>query len=221
MEITCAALLFDADGTLVDSDAAVRRAWRTWARGYGLDVEAVLRVCQGRRSEETIAMFLPAEEIEAAVARLDALELTDLADVTPCPGVPELLAALDGPHRLPWAVVTSGILPLVTARTGAAGLSLPDVVVTAESVSAGKPDPEGYRLAARELGVPIERCVVFEDSPVGIQAGKSAGATVVAVTTTHAAEELTAADVVVPSLREITLGSGVLTVTSPGPRSRH
>ncbi|MCP2256551.1 sugar-phosphatase [Streptoalloteichus tenebrarius] len=216
MEIGCAALLFDADGTLVDSRAAVERCWGAWAELYGLDVAAVLAVCQGRRSEETIARFLPADEVEPAVARLDALELADLADVEPCPGVPELLAALDGPGRPSWAVVTSGILPLVTGRMRAAGLALPEVVVTAESVTAGKPDPQGYRLAARRLGVPIERCVVVEDAPVGVRAGREAGARVVAVTTTHTAEELSEADVVVESLGQLVVGDGTLTVVSPG-----
>lgn len=172
----------------------------------------MLRVCHGRRSEETIARFVPAEDVERAVTRLDELELIDLDDVASCPGAAELLAGLDGADCMPWAIVTSGIVPLVTARMKAAGLRLPDVLVTAEAVATGKPDPEGYRLAAQRLGVTAERCVVVEDAPAGIRAGRAAGATVVAVTTTHPAEELAEADLVVPSLREIAIRPGVLTI---------
>lgn len=122
MEIACAGVLLDADGTLVDSTPAVERTWRTWAREYGVDAEAVLQVCHGRRSEETIARFVPAAQVEAAVARLDELELVDLGDVVACRGAAELIARLEDTGRLPWAVVTSGIVPLVTARLQTAGL---------------------------------------------------------------------------------------------------
>lgn len=214
MEIACAALLLDADGTLVDSTAAVERTWRVWAAEYGVEAEAVLRVCHGRRSEETIAQFVRAEEVERAVARLDELELMDLDGIAPCPGADELLAELHGVHRTPWAVVTSCTVPLVTTRMRAAGLPLPEVLVTAEDVAAGKPDPEGYRLAAQRLGVPAGRSVVVEDAPAGVRAGRAAGAAVAAVTTTHPAEELAEADVVVASMREIGVQPGVLTVRS-------
>lgn len=216
MEIDCVALLLDADGTLVDSTAAVERTWRAWAAEYGVDAEAVLRVCHGRRSEETVAQFVPGRDVARAVARLDELEVTDLDDVASCPGAIELLAALDS-HSIPWAVVTSGITPLVTARMKAADLPLPEVLVTAEAVTNGKPAPECYRLAARRLGVEIKRCVVFEDAPAGVQAGRAAGAVVIAVTTTHPAEELVEADVIVPSLREISVRPGALTVQTIQP----
>jgi mannitol-1-/sugar-/sorbitol-6-phosphatase len=210
MEIACAALLLDADGTLVDSDAAVERTWREWAVEYEVDAEAVLRVCHGRRSEETIAQFLPAEQVESAVGRLDELELADLDDVVAYGGAAELLAGLDGAGPMPWAIVTSGSVPLVTARLRAAGLPRPEVLVTAEDVDAGKPDPACYRLAARKIGVPAGECVVIEDAPAGVLAGRAAGATVIAVTSTHRSEDLGAADVVVSSLRDITVRPGVL-----------
>lgn len=157
MQIDCAALLLDADGTLVDSTAAVERTWRAWTAEYGVDAEAVLRVCHGRRSAETVAQFVSDRKVARAVARLDELEVTDLDDVTSCPGAIKLLAA-------------------------------------------------------RRLGVEIGRCVVIEDAPAGVQAGRAAGAVVIAVTTTHSAEELVEADAVVPSLREISVRPGALTV---------
>lgn len=219
MEIACAAVLFDADGTLVDSTAAVERTWRAWADVYGVDAEAVLRVCHGRRSEETIAEFLPAEAIDSAVRRLDELELVDLGDVVPCPGAVELLNALGAAGSMAWAVVTSGIVPLVTARLHAAGLAVPDVLVTAEDVASGKPDPDGYLLAARKIGVPAEQCVVIEDAPAGIRSARAAGAAVIGVTTTHRATELEEADSVVASLHQIDVRTGSLVVQPATPPS--
>ncbi|HEX3779170.1 MAG TPA: HAD-IA family hydrolase [Pseudonocardiaceae bacterium] len=211
MDLTCAALLPDADGTLIDSIPAVERAWRTWAGEYGLDPDAVLRVCHGVRSAETVAELLPAAEFDTALARIDDLETTDTVGVTGYPSSHELLAACA--NGLPWAIVTSGGLALVTARLKAADLPMPSVLVTAESVTNGKPDPEGYRLAARQLGVDPRQCVVIEDAPPGIRAGKAAGATVIGVTTTHPAADLTEADVIITSLGQVSVGAGHLTIS--------
>jgi sugar-phosphatase len=202
MDLRCDALLIDSDGTLVNSEAAIRRSWRTWCGEYGLDVEWVHRVSQGRRSSDTIAELLPADQAPAGLARVDELERADLADVTAMPGAAALLDAVPADA---WALVTSGDLPLVTARLRAAGLPRPTVLVTADDVSQGKPDPAGYRLAAASLGVPASRCVVFEDSAAGVEAGRAAGAFVVALTTTHPAAELAAADLVVPDLAAVSL----------------
>jgi sugar-phosphatase len=191
------AILFDIDGTLVDSTGAVERTWRTWAATYGLDAEEILRVCHGRRSEDTIADFLPAEQHAAAVAELEELELADLDDVIALPATQELLPALPR-HR--WAAVTSGSRRLMEARLAAAGLPVPEVLVSAEDVSAGKPDPEGYLKAAAALGYDIARCLVVEDSPAGVQAGSAAGAPTLAVATSHSSAELSAADAVIPDL---------------------
>lgn len=202
MDIRCDALLIDSDGTLVDSEAAIRRSWRTWCAEYGFDVERVHHISQGRRSADTIADLLPAEQAPAGLTRLDELERADLADVCAMPGAAELLDTLP-PDA--WALVTSGDLPLVTARLHAAGLPRPKVLVTADDVSRGKPDPAGYRLAADSLGVPASRCVVFEDSAAGIAAGQAAGAFVVALTTTHVEADLAAADLIVPDLSAVRL----------------
>jgi mannitol-1-/sugar-/sorbitol-6-phosphatase len=191
------AILFDIDGTLVDSTAAVVRTWTTWATKHGIDADEVLRVCHGRRTEDTLGLFLPAGQHAAAVAELEQLELADLDDVRALPGAQTLLPRLPSDR---WAAVTSGSRELMRTRLTAAGLPIPDVLVSAEAVEAGKPDPEGYLKAAAALGRDIRRCLVVEDAPAGIQAGQAAGARVLAVATSHAASELTSADAVIPDL---------------------
>ncbi|OZM82504.1 HAD-IA family hydrolase [Pseudonocardia sp. MH-G8] len=196
------AVLFDIDGTLVDSTGAVVRSWTAWAGRYGLDPEEILRVCHGRRSEDTIARFLPVEEQAAGVAALAELELADLDEVIALPATRTLLRDLPADR---WAAVTSGSRVLMQARLAAAGLPVPEVLVSAGDVSAGKPDPEGYLKAAAALGYDITRCLVVEDAPAGIGAGRAAGAHTVAVATSHPASELTSADVVVPDLNACTV----------------
>jgi sugar-phosphatase len=193
------AILFDIDGTLVDSTPAVERSWRTWAARRGIDVDAILRVCHGRRSEDTIALFLPVDQRPAGVAELEELELADLAAVLALPATQQLLPRIPGNR---WAAVTSGSRKLMQARLEAAGLPAPEVLISAEDVSAGKPDPEGYLKAAAALGYDVAQCLVVEDAPAGITAGHAAGARVLAVTTSHDRSELTSADAVVPSLEQ-------------------
>jgi len=173
------AVLFDMDGTLVDSDAAVERAWRTWATEYGVEPAAVLAVAHGAPAERTVGLVRPdltvADAAEAAARQLE-LQYDDLSDVVATPGAPGLLAAL----RLPWAVVTSADVRLAKVRLGAAGIVAP-LLVTVEDVRMGKPDPEGYRRAAELLGVAPEKCLVVEDAAVGVAAGRAAGAQVAAL----------------------------------------
>jgi mannitol-1-/sugar-/sorbitol-6-phosphatase len=173
------AVLFDMDGTLVDSDAAVERAWRVWAAEYAVAPADVLAVAHGAPAQRTVRRVRPDLDetgVAQAAARQLALQYDDLCDVVPTPGAPELLAAL----RLPWAVVTSADVRLARARLGAAGIT-PPVLVTVEDVRAGKPDPEGYRRAAELLGVAPENCLVVEDAEVGVTAGRAAGAQVAAL----------------------------------------
>ena len=190
MRIDVAALLFDIDGTLVASIDTIEQVWRAWAASRGLDAQAILDVCHGRRSEDTIAEFLPATEVPGALAELEALEHAYAGDVIALPGTRALLERLASEERPRWAAVTSGGRSVMEPRLRAAGLPVPDVFIAAEDVSRGKPDPEGYRLAAHELGVAPEDCLVLEDAPAGIGAGLAAGAHVLAVATSHSEAEL-------------------------------
>ncbi len=191
------AILFDIDGTLVDSTPVVERSWRTWAQEYGVDADEVLRVCHGRRTEDTVAEFIAPQQLEVAVARLQELELADFDGVMALPGAQQILEGLT-PWR--WAAVTSGERDLMTRRLSAAQLPIPETIICAEDVAVGKPSPEGYLLAAAALGLPAKHCVVVEDAPAGIAAGVAAGARVVAVTTTHTADQVAGADVIVADL---------------------
>ncbi|TCO21247.1 sugar-phosphatase [Kribbella steppae] len=171
------AVLFDMDGTLVDSDAAVERAWTVWAGEYGVPVADVLAIAHGSPAESTVDRMrpdLPAEERATAAARQLELQYDDLSDVTATPGAVEVLGVLDQ-LGLPWAVVTSADNRLAKVRLAAAGIE-PRVLVTVEDISRGKPDPEGYLHAADLLGVPPAYCLVVEDAEVGLAAGHAAGA---------------------------------------------
>ncbi|GAA1082183.1 HAD family hydrolase [Nocardiopsis metallicus] len=182
MRISVDAVLFDIDGTLVDSTGAVERTWRQWGEAHGIDPEEILAVSHGRRSEDTIAMFLPEDQIDEAAAELEELELADLGGVAALPATAELLSALPAAR---WAAVTSGGRRLMRTRLEAAKLPVPEVLVTAEDVTAGKPDPQGYLKAAAALGVDPARCLVVEDAPAGVRAGLASGAAVLAVATSH------------------------------------
>ncbi|MEU1762966.1 HAD-IA family hydrolase [Micromonospora sp. NPDC005652] len=179
---TIDAVLFDMDGTLVNSDAAVERAWMAWAGEFSVDPAAVLAIAHGTSALHTIRQLLPqadAATVAAAAARQLALQYDDLADVVALRGAEELLGLLRR-CGLPWAVVTGADAPLAKARLSAAGIRAP-VLLTVDDVTAGKPDPEGYLLAARQLGVNIARCLVVEDAEAGVAAGRAAGAMVAAL----------------------------------------
>lgn len=180
--IAARGLLFDMDGTLVDSIAAVERTWRGWAALHGLDPAPILAVAHGRRGIDTVRMFAPAGvDVEAEAARLAAVEQEQTEGIRAVPGAALLLRSLPPGS---WAVVTSADRALATSRMALAGLPTPDLLITAEDVTAGKPDPQGYRLAARRLGLAAEDCIVFEDAPAGIAAGRASGARLVVVATT-------------------------------------
>ncbi|WP_175407434.1 HAD-IA family hydrolase [Streptomyces sp. TRM64462] len=179
--LTARALLLDMDGTLVNSDAVVERVWRRWAVRHGLDPEAALKVVHGRQGYATMAVLLPDRPMERNLAENRELldeETADVDGVVPVPGAPAFMAAV---AALPHALVTSADAPLARARMGAAGLRMPDVRVTAESVSASKPDPEGFLKGAADLGFAPADCVAFEDSEAGIAAARAAGMRVVGV----------------------------------------
>lgn len=210
MRIGADALLFDLDGTLVDSTANLVRAWTKWAVEEGV-AEATLRAVptHGRTSAELMAELVPPDRVAPSVRRVEELELATVGEVTPLPGAREVVAGLPEDR---WAVVTSGSRRLALARLAAAGLSAP-VLITADDVGRGKPDPEPYLLGARRLAVDPGGCVVVEDAPAGLTAAGAAGMRRVAVTTTHRADELQA-DAVIGDLSAMQVAAcdGRLTV---------
>jgi len=165
-------LLFDSDGVLVDSDAAVQAAWSAWATRWGLDPEVVVPQVHGTPSRQTVARLIPAPHRSEALAMIDRIELEHATEVSAMPGALELLRTL-APGT--WAIVTSGTASLARARLGTVGLPQPAALVTADDVTLGKPHAEPYLTAARLLGRPPGDCLVFEDSAVGIAAARAAG----------------------------------------------
>jgi mannitol-1-/sugar-/sorbitol-6-phosphatase len=207
------ALLLDMDGTLVNSDAVVERCWRRWAVRHGLDPESVLRVVHGRQGHATMAALLPDRPMAqnyAENAVMLAEETADTEGVVPVPGAPAFLSAL---ANRPHALVTSASEELARTRMAAAGLALPPVMVTAERVSASKPDPEGFLKGAAELGFAPADCLVFEDAEVGIAAAKAAGMRVVGVGPRAAAHAPTAHVATLEAVRVEAAPEGGLVVT--------
>ncbi|MER6134774.1 HAD family hydrolase [Streptomyces sp. NPDC001815] len=200
MKIRAEALLFDNDGTLLSSLESVNRCWTRWAEEYGITAAEFARVeLHGRPAAEIAADLLPAARVPEAVVRIEQLEVADVAGgVHLLPGTRALLDSLPADR---WAVVTSATRRLAEARLGEVGIR-PKNLIAADDITRGKPDPEPFLLAARRLGVDPARCVVFEDAPAGLQAGRAAGMTTVALATTHRAAELTA-DAVVDDLSAV------------------
>lgn len=185
--IKCSGVLFDLDGVLVDSTPAVARVWAGWAREHGFDPEEVVRKAHGRPSITTIRELLPHADHASEDREVERREIADTEGVIPLPGAMELLRAL--PLEC-WAIVTSCTRALAHVRIAAAGLPEPKHLVTATDVKNGKPAPEPYLKGAQFLGVPANECVVFEDAPAGIRAGKAAAARVLALRTTASDAEL-------------------------------
>jgi sugar-phosphatase len=189
-----AAVISDLDGVLVDSAAATSRAWAAWGERHGIDGAAIQAGNHGRPARAVIAEHVPPHALDAESAFVLDAEVGDTGGVTAFPGAAGVLG-------LPVvAIATSCTLPLAHARLAAAGLDVPDVLVTADQVERGKPAPDPYLLAAARLGVDPAACLVLEDAPSGIAAGRAAGMTVWAVTTTHACGALGAAHRIAPGL---------------------
>ncbi|MER7670471.1 HAD-IA family hydrolase [Kitasatospora sp. NPDC096128] len=213
VRFTTRALLLDMDGTLVDSDAVVERCWTRWAVRHGLDPVAALTVVHGRQGHATMAALLPDRPVEVNLAENEQMlaeERADTEGVVQVPGADAFLASLTD---LPHALVTSADLPLARVRMDAAGLPMPPVLVTAESVGASKPDPEGFLKGAAALGFAPADCLAFEDSGAGIAAARAAGMRVIGVGPRAAAHH---PDALAPALTAVTVTpapDGTLTVT--------
>lgn len=194
------ALLFDLDGVLVDSTANVERHWRDWATSNGLDAARILSVVHGRRAIDSIREQAPHLDAERELASLVEAEMRDTAGILVFDGAADLLSSIP---RDRWAIVTSGTHGVASARLRTAGLPIPGVLITADRVTRGKPDPEGCLAAAQALGLPAAACIVVEDAPAGVEAARRAGMRCIAITSTHGEAELTSATAVVRRLRDI------------------
>jgi sugar-phosphatase len=202
MPLLASALLFDLDGVLADSTPSVVRAWSAWARRVGIEPEELLPKVHGRRAIETIRAARPELDAEAELATLVADETTDNADTDEIPGARALVSGLPSDA---WAIVTSGLREVATARLVASGVPIPRVMITAESIERGKPDPDCYLRGAAALGVEPRDCVVVEDAPIGAAAARAAGMRLIALTTTHSAAQLEPADLILPDLTALTV----------------
>jgi sugar-phosphatase len=192
------AVIFDLDGTLIDSTPAVDRTWNTFADEYGL-TKAELGRHHGVPSAAVVRGVVPEDRYQAAVQRIAELELADVHDIVVLPGATEALASLVGAKN---AIATSCTVPLAEARIAAAQLVPPTVIVTADDVVNGKPHPEPFLAAARLLDADPRRCLVVEDAPKGLEAAQAAGCFTLAVVTTTPRKALDA-DAVVTDLSEV------------------
>jgi sugar-phosphatase len=200
ISVTAKGILFDMDGVLVSSIESVVRSWRLWAKRYDVPNAESFDLPHGVRAKDIIKTLLPDVDLQEAARVIEDIEVEDVADLRVLPGVKTLLAGLP-PER--WAIVTSSTRRLLLARLGAAGLPVPERIISGDDVERGKPDPEPYLRGAELLGFRPEECVVVEDAPSGVAAGMAAGCRVLGVLGTHSAEELVEADWVVGSLEEL------------------
>ncbi len=180
------AFLFDLDGTLINSLAVIKRVWSQWALDHGLDPELVVANCHGRRSIDTIKMFAPHLPLPQANFEFIDREASDTEGLFALPGAIDFLESL--PHDR-WAIVTSCTAKLARVRMEYLNIPIPKVIIRGEDVVLGKPDPQGYLLAAQKLGFLPQNCLVFEDADAGVEAGQRAGMNVVTVTATNAHAE--------------------------------
>jgi sugar-phosphatase len=201
LRIEAAALLFDMDGVLVSSIASARRCWRAWGKHYEMPGWETLEIPHGVRARDIVILFKPEIDPDEGLKLIEDMEVADTGDIVLLPGAAALLASLPGDR---WTIVTSAGRLLI-ARLKSAGLPVPAELISAEMVTRGKPDPEPYVKGAALLGFDVGSCVVVEDAPSGVRAGKAAEARVLGVVGTVDAEELKAegADWVVRSLEDV------------------
>lgn len=201
----CKGFLFDLDGTLVDSLPVVERSWCRWADRHGISHDEVLHFIHGKQAITSLRHFMAGsteDEIQAEFRWLEQLEAKDTDGIVALPGAHALLRHLNE-SQIPWAIVTSGSVPVAHARHKAAGLPTPEVFVTAERVARGKPEPDAFLLGAELLGLAPEQCVVVEDAAAGVLAGLAAGCHVIAVNVPATASRLNEVGFVLTSLAAI------------------
>ncbi len=201
----CKGFLFDLDGTLVDSLPVVERSWCKWGDRFGIPHDEILGFIHGKQAITSIRHFMPGrseEDIQAEFRFLEQIEATDIDGIVALPGALNLLNTLNE-AGIPWAIVTSGSIPVAHARHRAAGLPMPKVFVTAEQVKKGKPASDAYLLGAELLGIPAQQCAVVEDAPAGLLSGLAAGCRTIAVNVPADAPRLDEADLVLTTLESL------------------
>nr|WP_216664271.1 sugar phosphatase [Klebsiella aerogenes] len=203
--VQCKGFLFDLDGTLVVSLPVVERSWCKWGDRFGIPHDEILGFIHGKQAITSIRHFMPGrseEDIQAEFRFLEQIEATDIDGIVALPGALNLLNTLNE-AGIPWAIVTSGSIPVAHARHRAAGLPMPKVFVTAEQVKKGKPAPDAYLLGAELLGIPAQQCAVVEDAPAGLLSGLAAGCRTIAVNVPADAPRLDEADLVLTTLESL------------------
>lgn len=197
ISLQCSAILFDLDGVLVDSTECIEGTWRRWALHHRLDPAQVIALAHGRRATETLQLVAPHLAAETELAALAASESSTRERILEIEGAREILQQLPAGA---WAIVTSGIREAATFRLRHTGLPVPEILVCADEIQRGKPDPEGYLTAARRLGVSPAACIVIEDAPAGLEAARAAGMRSIAVSGTYSRDRLALADYTIPRL---------------------
>jgi len=207
-QLECDAVLFDLDGVLINSTSCIVRHWKAWADQHSLDVDRIMQVAHGIRTVETMQLVAPHLDVEKEAEQFTAREILDTTGVVAIEGSRQILQALP---QDAWAIVTSASSELAKARLVQTNLPVPKILVTADDVKQGKPAPEPYLTGAKRLGIAVEKCIVIEDAPAGIKAGKKAGMRVIATSATHTREELLeqGADMVVDQLADIEIKRAV------------
>lgn len=200
IQIKCNAVIFDLDGVLINSSVCIELHWQQWAEKHNLDLNKIMEVAHGRPTIETMRLIAPHLPTKEEAAQFEAAEALDTAGVVVIEGAAPLLNSLPTES---WAIATSGTYVVATARLRHTKLPVPRILVTADDVTHGKPNPEPYLLAAKRLGLSPAECIVFEDAPAGIEAAKSAGMRVIAIASTHSQDQLTMADSIIERLVDI------------------
>lgn len=205
MSLPCRAVIFDLDGVLIDSQAAIRQRWERWAAHHDIPFEEVEAVYHGRPMAEVIEAVAPELDLQVEIERMDQIAAPEDGALRTFDGAAALLDALPAAR---WTIATSGRRSTATARLQTSGLPIPDTLVTADDVAQGKPAPDPYRLAADRLEMPPDQCVVFEDAPAGVEAARRAGAAVVGIASHSAPDALRDATVVLNRLSDVQITDG-------------
>ena len=204
LTFNCSAILFDLDGVLVDSTRSVTRQWKLWAQENNIDPQHAAKIAHGVRTIEVVRRLAPHLEAESEVKKIEKREADDHDGVTVMPGAAELIKSIPEGR---WCVVTSGTHYLATSRLQLANLPAPRVLISADDVSKGKPDPEPYLMGARLLDMNAAECLVIEDAPAGVLAAHAGGMKVIAITSTYPASALEQADATIQNLAQIRVNS--------------